>query len=219
MARTPVDEHRLELGDGRTIGYATWGDPDGAPVLIGHGTPGSRLALSPGLDDPEWIRQQRLLFVGVDRPGYGYSDPWAEASLLDCAGDLVLVADALGLEPFAALGFSGGAPYVLALGVLVPERLRGVAVVSGLGMLDRPDALEEMSESNVAEIKMAMDSPDDLAAAHREDARAIRDDPEVIFAGLSEELPEVDRHMLEQPAVRAFLIETLQEAVRQGATG
>jgi pimeloyl-ACP methyl ester carboxylesterase len=219
MTRTPSEDHRYELGNGRTIAYATWGDPEGTPVFIGHGTPGSRLALSPGLDDPEWLRQQRLRFIGVDRPGYGFSDPWPEASLLDCAGDFVWVADDLGLERFAALGISGGAPYVLALGVLVPERLRGVAIVSGLGALDRPDALEEMSEGNVAEIKLAMDSPDDLAAAHREDARAIRDDPEVIFAGLSEELPEVDRLMLEQPDVRAFLIETLQEAVRQGARG
>jgi pimeloyl-ACP methyl ester carboxylesterase len=219
MTRTPSEDHRFELTNGRTIAYATWGDPEGTPVFIGHGTPGSRLALSPGLDDPEWLRQQRLRFIGVDRPGYGFSDPWPEASLLDCAGDFVWVADDLGLERFAALGISGGAPYVLALGVLVPERLRGVAIVSGLGALDRPDALEEMSEGNVAEIKMAMDSPDDLAAAHREDARAIRDDPEVIFAGLSEELPEVDRQMLEQPDVRAFLIETLQEAVRQGARG
>jgi pimeloyl-ACP methyl ester carboxylesterase len=219
MTRTPSEDHRFELTNGRTIAYATWGDPEGTPVFIGHGTPGSRLALSPGLDDPEWLRQQRLRFIGVDRPGYGFSDPWPEASLLDCAGDFVWVADDLGLERFAALGISGGAPYVLALGVRVPERLRRVAIVSGLGALDRPDALEEMSEGNVAEIKMAMDSPDDLAAAHREDARAIRDDPEVIFAGLSEELPEVDRLMLEQPDVRAFLIETLQEAVRQGARG
>jgi pimeloyl-ACP methyl ester carboxylesterase len=219
MARTPADDHRLELGDGRTIGYATWGDPDGAPVLIGHGTPGSRLALAPGLDDPEWIRQQRLLFVGVDRPGYGYSDPWAEASLLDCAGDLVRVADALGLDRFAALGFSGGAPYVLALGELVPERLRGVAVVCGLGMLDRPGALEGMSEADLEDTRMAREAPDELATARGEAARAILEDPEAMFEGLSEELPEVDRRALEKPEVRAFLIETFQEAVRQGATG
>ena len=219
MARTPTDDHRLELGDGRTIGYATWGDPEGTPVFIGHGTPGSRLALSPGLDDPEWLRQQRLRFVGVDRPGYGYSDPWAEASLLDCAEDLVRVADDLGLERFAALGISGGAPYVLALGVLVPEHLRGVAIVSGLGMLDRPGALEGMSEGNVDEIEMAREAPVELATAHGEAARAIHEDPEGIFTELSEELPEVDRQMLERPDVRAFLIGTFQEAVRQGATG
>ena len=219
MERTPTDDYRLGLDDGRTIGYATWGDPDGTPVLIGHGTPGSRLALPPGLDDPEWIRQQRLFFVGVDRPGYGFSDSWAEASVLDCAGDLVRVADDLGLEHFWALGVSGGAPYVLALGVLVPERLRGVAVLSGLGMLDRPGALEEMSQSDVEEIEMARAAPDELATARDEDARALQEDPEAVFAGLSEELPEVDRQALEKPEVRAFLIETFREAVRQGATG
>jgi pimeloyl-ACP methyl ester carboxylesterase len=155
----------------------------------------------------------------VDRPGYGYSDRWAEASLLDCAGDLVRVADDLGLERFWALGVSGGAPYVLALGVLVPERLRGVAVVSGLGMLDRPGALEGMSESDVEETEMAREAPDELATARGEAARAIQEDPEAVFAELSEELPEVDRQALERPEVRAFLIETFQEAVRQGATG
>jgi pimeloyl-ACP methyl ester carboxylesterase len=202
MARIPTDEYRLELGDGRTIGYATWGDPEGAPVFIGHGTPGSRLALSPGLDDPEWLRQECLRFIGVDRPGYGYSGPWVEASLR-----------------VWALGVSGGAPYVLALGVLVPERLGGVAVLSGLGMLDCPGALEGMSEGNVEEIKMAMDSPEELTTALREATEAMRENPEGGLAELSEELPEVDRLMLERPDVRAFLIETFQEAARQGATG
>jgi pimeloyl-ACP methyl ester carboxylesterase len=219
MERAPTEDHRLQLDDGRTIGYAAWGDPEATTVFIGHGTPGSRLALSPGLDDPEWLRRQRLRFIGVDRPGYGYSDPWPEASLLDCAGDFVRVADDLGIERFAALGVSGGAPYVLALGVLVPERLRGVAIVSGLGMLDRPGALEGMSEGNVEEIKMAREAPDELATAHAEEARAIHEDPEGIFAGLSEELPEVDRQMLERSDVRAFLIETFREAVRQEAKG
>jgi pimeloyl-ACP methyl ester carboxylesterase len=219
VARTPTEDHRLKLDDGRTIGYATWGDPEGVPVFIAHGTPGSRRALSPSLDDPEWLSQQRLRFIGVDRPGYGYSDPWPEASLLDCAEDFVRVADHLGLERFAGLGVSGGGPYAIALGALVAERVTGVAIVSGLGMVDRPDALEGMSEGNVAETKMAMDSPDDLATAHGEAARAIREDPEGSFAELSDELPEVDRQMLERPDFRAFLIETFQEAVRQGATG
>jgi pimeloyl-ACP methyl ester carboxylesterase len=219
VGRVPSDDHLLELDDGRTIGYATWGDPQGTPMFIAHGTPGSRRALSPGLDDPEWLRQQRLRFIGVDRPGYGYSDPWPEASLLECAEDFVRVADHLGLERFAALGVSGGAPYAIALGALVPERIKGVAIVSGLGMLDRPGALEGMSKGNIEEIKMAMDSPEELATALGEAAEAIREDPEGTFAELSDELPEVDRQMLERPDIRVFLIETFQEAVRQGAIG
>ena len=104
MARIPTDDHLLELEDGRNVGYATWGHADGRPVFIGHGTPGSRLERYAPLDDPEWVRRRRVRFVGVDRPGYGYSDPWPEASLLDCAGDFVRVADDLGLERFWALG-------------------------------------------------------------------------------------------------------------------
>jgi pimeloyl-ACP methyl ester carboxylesterase len=219
VPRSLTDDHRLQLDDGRTIGYATWGDPEGTLVFIAHGTPGSRRALSPGLDDPKWLRQRRLRFISVDRPGYGYSDPWPEASLLDCTEDFVRLADHLGLERFAVLGVSGGGPYAIVLGALEPERVRRVAIVSGLGMLDRPGALEGMSEGNVAESKMAMDSPDDLATAHREAAEAISEDPEGSIAELSDELPEVDRQMLERPEVRAIFIETFREAVRQGATG
>jgi pimeloyl-ACP methyl ester carboxylesterase len=110
VVRVPSDDHLLELDDGRTIGYATWGEPSGSTVFVGHGTPGSRLDRYAALDDPEWVRGRRLRFVGVDRPGYGYSDPWPEASLLDCAGDFVRVADDLGLERFWALGVSGVPP-------------------------------------------------------------------------------------------------------------
>jgi hypothetical protein len=54
VVRVPGDDHLLELDDGRSIGYATWGDPEGSPVFIGHGTPGSRLDRYAALDDPEW---------------------------------------------------------------------------------------------------------------------------------------------------------------------
>ena len=74
MVRVPGNDHLLELEDGRTVGYATWGDADGWPVFIGHGTPGSRLDRYAPLDDPEWVHRRRVRFVGVDRPGYGYSD-------------------------------------------------------------------------------------------------------------------------------------------------
>jgi pimeloyl-ACP methyl ester carboxylesterase len=56
VVRVPSDDHLLDLGDGRTIGYATWGDPEGTPVFFAHGTPGSRRVLFPSLDDPAWLR-------------------------------------------------------------------------------------------------------------------------------------------------------------------
>jgi Bacterial protein of unknown function (DUF924) len=90
VVRAHTDDHRLELDEGRTVGYAIWGDPEGTPVFFTHGTPGSRRDRYLSLDDPGWLRRRRLRFIGVDRPGYGYSDPRPEATLLDCAEDIVL---------------------------------------------------------------------------------------------------------------------------------
>jgi pimeloyl-ACP methyl ester carboxylesterase len=169
-------------------------------VFIGHGTPGSRLDRYAALDDPEWVRRRRVRFIGVDRPGYGYSDPWPEASLLDCAGDIVRVADDLGLESFAALGVSGGGPYVIALGALAPERVVRIAVVSGADIgLDEEETREK------------------LAAELGEEARMLREDPDQWYAGFVAEFTEVDRRVLERPEVRAIVIEMFREAVRQGA--
>jgi pimeloyl-ACP methyl ester carboxylesterase len=202
VARGPNGDHLLKLADGRTIGYATWGDPSGTPVFIGHGTPGSRLDRYAGLDDPQWVHRRRLRFIGVDRPGYGYSDPWPEASLLDCAGDFVRVADDLGIERFWALGVSGGAPYVIALGALAPECVVRIAVVSGADI-----GLDEG------------ETPEELATELGEEARMLREDPEEWYAGFVAEVSEVDRRVLERPEVRTIAIGMFQEAVRQGAVG
>jgi pimeloyl-ACP methyl ester carboxylesterase len=219
VVRVPSDDHLLELANGRTIGYATWGDPEGAPVFFAHGTPGSRWVRYPSLDDPAWLGRWRLRFIGVDRPGYGYSGPRPDAGLLDCAEDFVRVADRLGIERFSAIGFSGGGPYAIALGALVPERVGGVAVVSGLGMLDRPGAFEGMDEANAADFEMARESPEVLATEIEEAAREVGENSWGNVSEISEELPEVDRLMLERPDAQALFFGPSQEAVRQGASG
>jgi pimeloyl-ACP methyl ester carboxylesterase len=113
------------LPDGRGVGYADWGDPDGRPVLFFHGTPASRLAVECGV---------RLL--SLDRPGIGLSDPAPGRSLLDWARDVDAFADALGLDRFAIAGWSGGGPYVLACAYALSDRLTDAAVLSGCGPLD-----------------------------------------------------------------------------------
>jgi pimeloyl-ACP methyl ester carboxylesterase len=221
VAHAPTDDQQLELDSGRTIGYATWGDPEGTPVFFAHGMPGSRRTRCPSLDDPGWLAQRHLRFIGVDRPGYGYSDPWPEASLLDCAEDFVRVADHLSLESFSAMGFSGGGPYAIALGALAPERAGGgVAVVSGFGTLDRPDAFKGMDEANAAGFETARESPEDLAfELDEEAARVIREGSWGSVSEISEELPEVDRQILERPDVQTLFFGPSQEALRQGARG
>ena len=112
------------------------------------------------------------------------------------------VADDLGLERFWGLGVSGGAPYVIALGVLAPERVGRVALVCGADV--------GMDEE---------ETPEELAAELGEEARMLREDFDAWYAGFAAEVAEVDRRVLERPEVRAIAIEMFQEAVRQGAVG
>ena len=82
------------LADGRRIGYAEFGDPQGATVLALHGTPSSRLMFA--LTD-QAARARGLRIVAPERPGYGLSDFRRRTNLAQTADDLTAFADALQL--------------------------------------------------------------------------------------------------------------------------
>src|SRR2546425_5204757 len=50
---------------------------------------------------------------------------------------VVAVADALGLDRFAVLGWSAGGPRALAVASRYPERVRAVGIASAFGPLER----------------------------------------------------------------------------------
>lgn len=66
-ASSAVVDADLLLADGRTLGYAVWGEPEGPPALLFHGSPGSRLFCP----DPVATAAAGVRLVTVDRPGYG----------------------------------------------------------------------------------------------------------------------------------------------------
>lgn len=149
----------IVLPDGRRLGYAEWGDPDGRPMLFFHGIPASRLGLE-WAEDAALERGVRLL--SLDRPGHGLSDPAPGRTLLGWSRDVVDFADLAGLSTFAIAGWSGGGPYVLACAMAIPERLTGAAVLSGCGPFDTPT--ERRSVSNLDRAMLVMSSRAPLAA-------------------------------------------------------
>ena len=74
-----TSDRTLVLKDGRTLGFAEYGDPQGIPILLFHGTPGSRLegAL---FDRAAQAHHARIL--AADRPGYATSSAMRHGSLL-----------------------------------------------------------------------------------------------------------------------------------------
>ena len=122
---------RLRLPDGRRLDVWQGGDPLGTPLVFFHGTPGGRLqaALGDGAASRAGVR-----LLAFSRPGYGGSTD-APTTLSSVGRDAGLFADALGLDGFAVLGVSGGGPYAVATAAELPDRVRVVGVVAGIGPL------------------------------------------------------------------------------------
>lgn len=118
--------------DGRALGVAQWGAPDGAPVFFLHGTPGSRL----NRPDEAALAAAGLRVVTYDRPGYGASDRRPGRRVVDCAGDVAAIADALGIDRFAVSGWSGGGPHALAIAATLGDRVSAAECLAGRAPFD-----------------------------------------------------------------------------------
>lgn len=124
----------IELSDGRKLGYATYGDPNGVPFVYCAGFPSSSKE-GAGLH-PEALKVGARI-ISVDRPGYGSSSPHKERTLFSHAQDVEALTNHLELQRYGVLGISGGGPYALACARSLPaDKLRAVAIVCGLGSPD-----------------------------------------------------------------------------------
>ncbi len=130
MTADLVQDHRLRLADGRTLGYRVYGDPAGEPVLFLHGTPGSRLKFSIAHEAGSALR---LAVVAPDRWGYGLTDAPSAPTLQAFAGDMAALMDSLGHARFAVGGISGGGPYATAVAACLNSRVSALALVSPVG--------------------------------------------------------------------------------------
>src|SRR5690242_5372332 len=100
----PLHEGTVRLPDGRLLGYAEFGVPDGNVVLWAPGTPGARKQLPPATPDEAIERNLRV--ICIERPGTGISTPYVYDSVLDYAADVADFADVLGIDRFGVAGLS-----------------------------------------------------------------------------------------------------------------
>jgi pimeloyl-ACP methyl ester carboxylesterase len=208
----------LTTKDGRTLAYYERGKPDGVPVLISHGTPGSRFTRHP---DPEMYARHGVHAVIYDRPGYGRSDPHPGRTVADAAADFEAIADELGFERFAVVGGSGGAPHVLACGALLGDRLTRVGALVTPAPSDAPDFdfFDGLADLNVKEFNAALAGKEAIDAFIQPYVDGIRSNPDAVLDQIASELPEVDREIMARPEFRAVVKDAFVEAVRQGVRG
>jgi pimeloyl-ACP methyl ester carboxylesterase len=212
----PRIDATLALRDGRTLGYAEYGDPKGQPGFYFHGHPGSRLEarLAHEAAAPRGVR-----IIALDRPGYGRSDFQPGRKILDWPNDVVEAADALGIERFGVLGASGGGPYALACAHVIPERLTNASVVSGVGPYEAPGATDGMRWKNRVGFQLGARFPALARFIMWSMARKMRRDPEATVAAVARAMSQQDAETIRRPEVREALAADISEAFRQGSQG
>jgi pimeloyl-ACP methyl ester carboxylesterase len=213
-----VSERDVTLRDGRTLHVYDEGDPDGFVVIEHHGTPGSGLMYPP---DVELARERGLRLVAYDRAGYGGSTPKPGRAVADIANDVADVADALGVERFASVGGSGGAPHSFALGALLAERCVAVAAIACPTPwgVEGIDWLAGQGEQNVEEFAAALEGPDTLEAFLEPLAEELRAaSAEEIREVIATLLPPVDRAVLTGERA-AHAKQNIDRAVSPGIAG
>ena len=218
MIRAVEREGTARAQDGRTLAFVERGAQDGVPVLACHGTPGSRLTRHP---DPQMYERHGVRMVVYDRPGYGRSDPQPGRSIADAAADITALADELGLERFAVVGGSGGAPHALACGALLGDRVLRVGALVTPAPSDSPDFdfFAGLAEINVKEFGAALEGREAIEAYLLPFADELKRDPDAVIDQIAVELPDVDRAIVSRDDVRSVLREAFVEAVRQGVRG
>ena len=203
----------VELSDGRSLSFASFGDPAGRPVFYFHGFPGSRF--EPQSNHEAYLKAG-IRLLALDRPGMGESTRKSKRKLLDWPDDVVEVAKILNLEKFSVLGVSGGGPYALACARAIPGYLDKVTVACGLGPMDAPNATSGMMLSNRILFRYGRFFPPLLRLSVFLMVRQLSSKPVKGFEKFVEGLPEPDRLVLSEPEAQEFVLTSAVEGVCQG---
>ena len=206
----------ITTAGGRILELSEGGDSSGFPVVVQHGTPGSRLLWS---DHDELARAQGIRLIGYDRPGYGGSTRDAGRDVAACAADVSAIADALSLERYATWGISGGGPHALACAALGDDRLVAVASLAAVAPYDAEglDWLEGMGEDNHVEFGKVLEG-ESAVRPFLEEVRNAKLDAEGLVALLQTLLGPEDLSVL-TGAFAEYMLDWQRVALEPGVEG
>lgn len=204
----PDRRRRIALPDGRILSAAEWGAPDASPVLF---MPGAATSASLGFG-ADALGRLGLRLVAIDRPGLGGSSPDPDKSFDSVARDVAALCRDLGADRPAAVGFSQGAPFALALAAA--GLVGALALAAPQDELAHP-SLRPLLSGDVGTLVDAVGR--DPAGTERMFA-AMADAEGMAGLILSASGPE-DRAVYEDPAFRPRLDDALREGFANGAGG
>jgi len=211
-----LPEGNIRLRDGRRLAYAEYGDPQGKPIFLFHGTPGSRLFHHP---DASVAASAGARIIAIDRPGFGRSDFKPGRTLLDWPNDVVQLADALNIQRFAVMGYSGGGPYAAVCASSIPERLTAAGLVSSIAPLDSPHITRGMQGVGHMFFSLDRHLPPLAKLGCWLMCTTWRHNPDLYFRSQINGLRNSEEAKTLLPKMKAMLTADFIEAVRAGTQG
>ncbi len=197
----------------RRLSFAEYGPRSGPAIIWMHGTPGARRQIP--LEAREYADRRGVRIIGIDRPGIGSSTPYLYPNILDWTHDLELFLETLAIDTVRLIGLSGGAPYALAAGAALPDRVHGVGILGGVAPTRGPDAADGgpiQLAVHLAPVITLARVP--LGVTLTQAIRVVRP-----LAGRALDLyaavqPPGDKHLLSRPEFKAMFIDDLLNGSR-----
>jgi pimeloyl-ACP methyl ester carboxylesterase len=208
----------ISTESGREIRIIVSGQPDGVPVLVHHGTPGSILLYPPWVED---AYSRGIQLISYERPGYGGSTPHPGRSVASVAEDVAAIAKQLDLDRLSVWGASGGGPHALACAALLPDLVVAAAALASIAPypVDGLDWFTGMGEDNIEEFNVALEGRDALERfVEAQTAGLLSADPEGLVQALRSLLSPVDAAVLTED-VASFMINMMREGIKDRRDG
>jgi pimeloyl-ACP methyl ester carboxylesterase len=194
------------------------GAPGGDALVFHTGTPSDGTMYEPMA---RAAADRGLRTIAYARPGYGRSQRVPGRSVADCTADVAAIADALALERFYTVGWSGGGPHALACAALLPQRTIAAATIAGVAPREAAglDWLDGMAAENLEEFAAASAGEAQLRALLETFGSGLRDiTAERVVDSLGDLIAPADRAAL-TPAFAEHLAGTLRRGLADGIWG
>ncbi|MBY0122984.1 alpha/beta fold hydrolase [Bacillus sp. S/N-304-OC-R1] len=209
----------FRLKDGRQLGYIEYGQKDGIPVLIFHGTPGSKIWFT---EDDEIAKSLGVRLIATDRPGFGTSDRKINRSLADWAFDIQELADGLGIDKFSVIGVSGGGAFAAACAYQIPARLHHVSMIASVAPFINGKPPKTMVKENRLAFTLSKYVPWLMKYSYKMQKKMMEEKPEKFIQAMkrgNKHLIESDRKIAQNDAVIKEMKAHLGEALRLRVDG
>jgi pimeloyl-ACP methyl ester carboxylesterase len=203
----------LQTRTGRKLEVREYGDDAGHTVFFFHGLIGSHYQAAYIADQ---AREHGLRIIAPNRPGVGASEFVERKSPLEAVDDIEDVAAVLGLFEFSVIGISGGTPYALATLLRLGSRIRTVTLISGMGPMRLPGALEGMDRRRRLILAVGSRYPQVARRRLRTELVRFRADPDRFLRRLIATWSVSDRQLFKRKEVYDLFMKDLHQVFTEG---